>query len=337
MAEITGVKYRKGHEGFFVWGLETGMLEPDVQLLPAAPTLQLGGYASVPGMRQPEGTQPIRAVGMRKAAAFLPGRREPSVNFSVNMGSGNGPKKLLQAALSTTTNSEIAAANRHMCLPVLALGGGAVSPCHTDRSYTWLARYCLINSLTFNLQFGQPVQAQISAMALALKRGATVLDTTLINETNIKAAGGRPFGWQHISWTVGNDDFTPLLNSLSIQISNNITRDSMRKRLNNAGGVGDANALSRTSRSLSVGNFDLNLNLGLRDKLPAALVDGSDTATDWSGTGALEIELSDGLSGYVLSIPNNFLNDFGQNEVQAEGEFSYSGSTMSDDMIVTYI
>jgi hypothetical protein len=326
VSEYANAVYNAPQEGFLAMGLETGMPAPDVVTLGASPSLFLVGYADVPGMDAPEGTAPIAPTGTYKPVAFLPGRREPIVNGSIVLGAGAGPEKLIQAAMRELSSWT---GGRHLCQPVVAFAGGAVGACDATRSSMWLARCCLIDTLSLNMQFGQPATIQFSAPALALQRNVTPLTSSVVNHNALAAAGGEPFGWQHVTLLIGGIDYTPLLASLQLQISNGVTRKLMRKLL--AGG--NSNALTRAARDLQPGVQNVNFGLGLAGKLPATLTDNGGSTLN---LGQIDVILSDGTASHTFSVAQGALQTYGQSPVSTGGEWGFNANVLSGGMSYTY-
>lgn len=324
--------YLTAQEGFFVWGIENGMLPGDVDVLPAVPTLSLGGYSSVPSMEKSEGTQPINAVGMRAPADFLDGEAEARTRFGVNLGTGTGPRDLVMANFTDAPIATFPTIMRHQCLPVLVIGGGAMSACNSARSYTWLSRHQLMNTMTINAAYKQPVSVQFATEGISIVRGAGILNATQVNPTAIRASGGKSLAWQHMKVYVGSFDLTRRLSNVSIQHSNNITRDPAMR-----GELGDDNPLSRTSCGVSVGNSTANVNFSLAARLPDELVDAGPTSRFWENIGPLFVEFLRFGVGYRFKMPSNILSSYNQSEVQPQGRFGYSASLMGADLTAEYV
>jgi hypothetical protein len=278
MADYASAIYREGHEGILVVGYETGMLAPDATALPAAPALDVIGYSGLPEIDIPEAAQLVRGVGSYRALGTVNGRRTPKMSGHVILSGGAGCKKFLQAAFRSTSSAVIADVNRFMCKPVLALGGGAASSCDTGRNMGYMLRYAMLASMKITLTMDDMAALEYEAQALTAATDGT---QTARTESQLVAAGGTPFLFQHASLTdQAGVDYADIVEGVTITQTDVLRVRGIRPP--QAGG--DTNALTRAGRQITVGNETITLELTLNDIMPSnptsltlALDNGSET------------------------------------------------------------
>lgn len=332
MAEYTGAKYLNANEGFLLFGTETpttsgaatGMLAPHATTLQTPPALALVGYTGVPGMSTNENHIPVRGVGSRKPFGFIAQRRENVITGSFLLSGGATCKKILQAALQSTLTGVFANTSRHQCLPVFALGGGAVGACDATRSFLWIARHCLMNSLVINIAQGQLVSVQFEAWAMAIATG-TALTTTEINEANISTAGGTPFSYDNSYFDItpygGGTvaDYAPIVENGTININNNLSWVLQR----HPSGSGISDPLDRAPRSIDVGEQVIGADLNLRQALPL-------------DPGSLSLVLDNGTTDVTLGIAGTALSRYrGMNAAEVGQPMQFSAPLLATDLSIT--
>jgi hypothetical protein len=319
----SNVVNRGGQEGFFVFGLESGMLGVNASTLPAAPSLLLAGYGSLPGIDVNDNPQPVRGVGSYRPLDFILGRREITVEAALEISGGANAKMLLHSMFRSSPTSSIPSGNRFMCQPTICIGGGAVGACDATRSYHWLARYFMPNTYSMTMAIGQPATLQFQGNALVLVENATALTTTTVNDTNLIAAGGTPFAWQNLEFLINGVDYTGMLLNATFQGSNNTILRGMRT-LASVGG--DAtNPLYRAAQQITPGVEDLSIQLALEDKLPSTL---------YGLLGVVSGSMSDGVSTISVSTAINILANKRQNQTTADSPFSYGATILSSQISV---
>jgi hypothetical protein len=324
MNEYTDAIYRGGQHGFLAFGLEgAGMIAPHTSVLPASPAvLKFGGYTGVPGFQMPEGTQPVRAAGSPRPLKFIPGLRAPVIDDTLVLGSGANVMELLRGALRS--DPTIPNVNRHMCLPVFAVSGGAVDSCESFRAFHWQGRCAQINTLGMTISQGQPVSCNVQFWPVCIDKNKSAL--TAPTDALIQAAGGEVYAWQHLEFQFGGSDMTDILGNISLSISNGLSRGPMRT-LNSVGGD-KTNPLYRCCRQIKVGNEDISLNLALEDKLPASM-DGEEDI------GVLKMVLSNEAKVITIQIESNFVAGQTQNQTGAEAPMAFGAQIMSSQISIS--
>ena len=337
LPQLPDIHYRGGHQGFFAFNLEpSGMILPDAGTLPAGPSsLLFAGYAGQPGVQKPEGTQPVRGVGSPRMLQAVPGFRQPTYDVNLTLGAGVNVLLLLQCALRHLTvpagGPNIPAASKFHCLPVLAVGGGAFDQCDVAASYHWQGRHAMINSLGLSIANGQAATANLQFWPVCVDK--TAPNITGISDAALRAAGGDVFAWQHMSFEFGGYDYSGIIESVSIQLSNGLRRGPMRTLQSVAGAnsaAKKANPLYRATRQVIPGSEDLQIQLNLLDKLPENM-DGE------QNEGLFTVVLANDQAAFEFRIQSNFLVAENQNATAPEAPFGFGASFMSSDMTVTRV
>jgi len=138
--------------------------------------------------------------------------------------------------------------------------------------------------------------------------------------------------WCWASWTIAGTDYKPILNRVSISVSNQLTREGMRNQLG-ALGTGEL-AISRTPLGIFPQYEKVQVSYGLRDRLPAAL----EASADWGAVTLYAEQPGTGASRKWLKvvISNNYLNRYSQNQTQSNQPLTLTADTSSRVISVTY-
>jgi len=311
--------YYGGQEGFMTYAAETGILTPkDAPVIGAPGTQLLAGLANVPGYNVNDNTAPVRGAGAARAVTFLPMRREFTIDNQILLSAGAATKLFLQSALRATPNATIANANRHLCLPLISVGGGAIGACDTARTSKWLARYAMFNTLTLTFAENQPATAAFQLWPLYIEQNATYT-VPAISETSILAVSGQPFAFQHLSFSIGATQYETGITSATISVNNKLRRVGTRNPV-------ASDPTSRAARQIVTDGEDVTINLSMNAPLEFA---GETTI------GTIVVALTDGVSTITITVTANWHANSGQNSTAPDGAYGYSASILSSSLAIT--
>lgn len=321
--------WRGSQEAIWRFGVEeSGRLDSGATSLPSCPSLSAVGVSSVPTISNGENPIPIYSIGAYRMLDSRKGIRDYTISADLTIGN----YQFLRYAL----RSSGLGANGVKSLPALAMGIGAMDV-YGD-SFAWLARYCLIQDLTFNFQVGQPVTANVTAVPLLLDftetdGAATALKAVSTSETDILTAAGDILAWDNLDVSVGADasgsggtDFSTYIESVSVRFQNQIDRVGQRRD------KGDDKPWSRIRQALVPLNESVSVTYHMGDKLANQFRIGSANATLWGQTILNAHNDDNGLSGtksLKITINHNRLSNEQLNGTQAGQRMTFNAETLS--------
>lgn len=315
--------WRGSQEAIWKFGVETqGRLPSGATAVPACPALSAVGVSSLPSVSNGESPVPIYSIGAYQMLSSRKGIRDYTINANLTIGNAQFLKYALR--------SSGLGVNGIKSLPALAMGIGAMNS-YGD-GFAWLARYCLIESLAFNFQVGQPVTAQVSLVPLLLDftesdAQATALKNTTTSAQDILAAAGDILAWDNLDVIVGGStNISEHLESVSVRISNQIDRVGQRRD------KGDDKPYSRIRQALVPLNESVSVSYSMGDKLANQFRIGSCNATLWGQTVLHAYNSDNGCGGtksLKITIDHNRLSSEQMNGVQAGQRMTFSAETLS--------
>lgn len=307
MALYDGAHYRAAHQGYAHFAAQAAQLvavnslaDPSVQSSIVTPV----GVCQFPGLDWAEGIRDLEGIGLSKDMAKLPGRREYTGRFNIEVADGT----FLEYAIRNRTAPGTVGTIKGLQLLALEIG--------TDTLFgDGMARQCLdslINTLQVTVAENQNVQAQVEVWPMVIIPQPTP-QTAVLPDADVLI-------WSHLEWDIGGTDYHSLLSRVQLTVNNNLVRQGMRKQMAALGA--SEPWISRTPYYIGPSIEKITVSYGLHDQLPATLHDSSDWGTvtlraEQPGTGA-------GRKYLQIVIDTSYINRFSQQNVPANQMLTFS-------------
>ena len=316
MPGSTPATYRQSHEGFAVFGAETGELSSVATSLGAAPTMALAGKCDLPEIDDVRNPAVDHAVGSYQGVDIIKGGREPMARLNMRI----GEKTLLQNGLRTSGLGGV------IGLPIFSFAGGAISNYESSHAFNFILRYALINSVSMQIQEKQPITASVEMWGHAIQTGGSARSVT---QSSLEVLA-KTLTWRNFYFLINGVSYRDVIASVSLNWSNGLARIGERND------EGDNNDMSGISYSIMPGLETVNVSYQMHDKLPDSLIRATQNSTNW---GAVVIKGDDSAAGgsnvVTLTISNNMFARQGMQGIQPGQPMRFNTNTTSRVLSLT--
>ncbi len=317
MGLYANAEYRVGFQGYLKYKTQAGLLVPTTQVVD--PSIQPGvdtvvGPCQLPAWNINDNFSPVEGIGSAKDVGQHPGRRECDIRTQLFVANG----ELLEWAVRdhTTTPVDVSTV-KGLKLLCLEIGTDA----DYGDEYAKQALDALFSSLRVECAENQKVTADMEWWAVGM------IDAT--PDTSVGVPESDVLIWQYITWDINGTDYKPILSRVTVSVNNTLERVGSRNQL---GATGSEEEISRTPYGIRPKMEKLQVQYGLHDKLPDALLTGADWGTvtlhaEQPGAGA-------GRKRLDIEIDANYLNRRGQGQVGANNMLTFTADTASHGITI---
>lgn len=318
MALYTGANFRSGQQAYAHFKAQDAKIitpntiaDPAVQSSINTPI----GVMPYPGSDRSEGVRGIESIGAGREVAIVPGRREYGLRARISVADGT----FLTHAVRKHAAPATAGTVKGLQLLTFEVGTDTV---YSD-SFAFQHIDSLINTLRLDYAEGQEVTADVDLWSMVEIPQPTP-------QTAVMAAADVLI-WQHMSVTVGGEDYHNILSRVSVTVNNRLLREGMRQQYAALGATEPA--ISRAAYYIGPGVEQVQVSYGLRDTLPAALLDSDDWGAvtlraEQPGTGA-------GRKFLQVVINHSYISRFGRQQAPAGSLLTYTADTQSRIVAIT--